>query len=216
MICIKWRKTRQCLALAGVLLALTVALILAEWDSLLIWCVQKHIAGYSQDDNHSQVQRLRSVDKLARYLRSDRKRNTVLMLNAARTFLAENEAGRTNEAYIVFIHLKSLIIRDLQYDGIPASTIVGNIRAFVETNAYAYAIQLRDGDARQLVWQSREEIAKRMEEARKTDELLRKLNDMAREDRPQNTGSSRSGREGVVNAPSERVGERGVVPADSK
>jgi hypothetical protein len=216
MICIKWRKTRQCLALAGVLLALTCALILAEWDSLLMWRIHKRIAGYSQDDNHSQVQRLKSVDLLARHLRSDRKRNTVLMLNAARTFLAENEGGKTNEAYIVFIHLKSLVIRDLQYDGIPASTIVGNIRPFVETNAYAYAIQLRDGDARQLVWQSRKETAKRMEEARKTDELLRKLKNMAMVDRIQTTGSSLSGREGVVNAPSERVGESGVVPDDGK
>jgi hypothetical protein len=109
MICIKWRKARQCLALAGVLLPLAVSLILVTWDSLLLWRIQKCIAGYSRDDSHLQMQRLRSVDKHARYLRSERKRNTILMLNAARTFLAETEVGRTNEAYIAFIHLKSLI-----------------------------------------------------------------------------------------------------------
>jgi succinate dehydrogenase flavin-adding protein (antitoxin of CptAB toxin-antitoxin module) len=185
MICLKLKKIR--LALAGVLLVLAMVFIVVSWDSFLLWRIQKHIAGYSQDNTPFLVLgRLKSVASHARYLRSTRTRNTVMMLNTARTFLANTEAGKTNEAYIAFVHLKSLMIRGLEIDGIPSSMIVSNLRTFAETNAYEYAMQLKTSDADFLAWQSHKETTKRREEAKETDELLRKLNNMALEERIHN------------------------------
>jgi len=123
-------------------LAIMAVFVDSKWDRLILRHIERITGGYSKLAFPEAMQAFSRADDWSKWIRSPRLRNKVREMNSARRYFAEVNASKTNEAYIEYVHLHSLIVQGLQHENVDPLIIAGNMRYFAETNAYAYGERL--------------------------------------------------------------------------
>lgn len=154
-----------------------------RWDDLIRTRVERALHGYGLQGYQGTLHRLVQVDRLASLFRADHPRDAQLGLDAARAVLAHVEAGKTNEAALAFETMRYYVMRNLHDANVDVDRIAYYLSTATMDGAVEHGKMLRRLDQEWLRRQTPAWRKWRAEEDAKTDDLIKRLERTAKNDR---------------------------------